>query len=31
VRPIEGAGHWVAYEAADAINTALLDLMPPKS
>jgi pimeloyl-ACP methyl ester carboxylesterase len=31
VRLIEGAGHWVAYEAADAFNTALLDLMPPKS
>jgi 2-hydroxy-6-oxonona-2,4-dienedioate hydrolase len=29
VRLIEGAGHWVAYEAADAFNAALLDLMPP--
>jgi pimeloyl-ACP methyl ester carboxylesterase len=29
VRLIEGAGHWVAYEAADAFNTALLDLMRP--
>ena len=29
VRLIEGAGHWVAYEAADAFNAALLDLLPP--
>jgi pimeloyl-ACP methyl ester carboxylesterase len=27
VRLIEGAGHWVAYEAADAFNTALLALL----
>ncbi len=31
VRLIEGAGHWVAYEAAEAFNAALIDLMPPKS
>lgn len=31
VRLIEGAGHWVAYEAAEAFNAALLGLMPPKS
>lgn len=29
VRLIEGAGHWVAYEAADAFNVAVLDLLPP--
>jgi 2-hydroxy-6-oxonona-2,4-dienedioate hydrolase len=27
VRLIEGAGHWVMYEAADRFNTALLDLL----
>jgi pimeloyl-ACP methyl ester carboxylesterase len=27
VRLIEGAGHWVAYEAADRFNTALLELL----
>jgi pimeloyl-ACP methyl ester carboxylesterase len=27
VRLIEGAGHWVAYEAADAFNAALLSLL----
>ncbi len=27
VRLIEGAGHWVAYEAAEAFNAALLDLL----
>jgi 2-hydroxy-6-oxonona-2,4-dienedioate hydrolase len=27
VRLIEGAGHWVAYEAADRFNAALLDLL----
>jgi pimeloyl-ACP methyl ester carboxylesterase len=27
VRLIEGAGHWVAYEAAGAFNAALLDLL----
>ena len=26
VRLIEGAGHWVAYEAADKFNAALLEL-----
>ena len=29
VRLIEGAGHWVAYEAPEAFNAAFLDLMPP--
>ena len=29
VRLIEGAGHWVAYEAAEAFNAAFLDLMLP--
>ena len=29
VRRIEGAGHWVAYEAPEAFNAAFLDLMPP--
>lgn len=29
VRLIDGAGHWVAYEAADAFNTAFLDLLHP--
>jgi pimeloyl-ACP methyl ester carboxylesterase len=28
-RLIDGAGHWVAYEAPDAFNAAFLDLMPP--
>jgi 2-hydroxy-6-oxonona-2,4-dienedioate hydrolase len=27
VRLIEGAGHWVAYEAADRFNAAMLDLL----
>lgn len=27
VRRIEGSGHWVMYEAADAFNAALLDLL----
>ena len=27
VRLIEGAGHWVAYEAADRFNAALLELL----
>ncbi|MEZ0301429.1 MAG: alpha/beta fold hydrolase [Hyphomicrobiaceae bacterium] len=27
VRLIEGAGHWVAYEAADRFNAALLDVL----
>jgi pimeloyl-ACP methyl ester carboxylesterase len=27
VRLIEGAGHWVAYEAAEAFNAALLELL----
>lgn len=27
VRLIEGAGHWVMYEAADAFNAALLDVL----
>jgi 2-hydroxy-6-oxonona-2,4-dienedioate hydrolase len=27
VRRIEGAGHWVMYEAADAFNAAFLDLL----
>jgi 2-hydroxy-6-oxonona-2,4-dienedioate hydrolase len=27
VRLIDGAGHWVMYEAADAFNAALLDLL----
>jgi 2-hydroxy-6-oxonona-2,4-dienedioate hydrolase len=27
VRLIEGAGHWVAYEAAEAFNAAMLDLL----
>ena len=27
VRLIEGAGHWVMYEAADAFNAAFLDLL----
>ena len=27
VRLIDGAGHWVAYEAADAFNAALLDVL----
>lgn len=27
VRLIDGAGHWVMYEAADAFNTAALDLL----
>jgi 2-hydroxy-6-oxonona-2,4-dienedioate hydrolase len=27
VRLIEGAGHWVMYEAADAFNAALLELL----
>jgi pimeloyl-ACP methyl ester carboxylesterase len=26
-RVIEGAGHWVIYEAADAVNAALLDML----
>jgi pimeloyl-ACP methyl ester carboxylesterase len=30
VRLIEGAGHWVAYEAADRFNAALLDLLRAK-
>jgi pimeloyl-ACP methyl ester carboxylesterase len=30
-RLIEGAGHWVMYEAADAFCGALLDLIGPKS
>ena len=29
VRLIEGAGHWVAYEAAKAFNAALVELLPP--
>ena len=29
VRLIDGAGHWMAYEAADAFNAAVLDLLPP--
>ena len=29
VRLIEGAGHWVAYEAADRFNAALLGLLSP--
>jgi pimeloyl-ACP methyl ester carboxylesterase len=29
VRLIEGAGHWVMYEAADAFNAAFLDLARP--
>jgi pimeloyl-ACP methyl ester carboxylesterase len=29
VRLIEGAGHWVMYEAADAFNAAFLDLLGP--
>jgi 2-hydroxy-6-oxonona-2,4-dienedioate hydrolase len=29
VRLIEGAGHWVMYEAADRFNAALLDLLQP--
>jgi 2-hydroxy-6-oxonona-2,4-dienedioate hydrolase len=29
VRLIEKAGHWVAYEAADRFNTALLELQSP--
>jgi pimeloyl-ACP methyl ester carboxylesterase len=24
---IEGAGHWVAYEAADAFNARLIDIL----
>ena len=31
VHLIEGAGHWVAYEAAEAFNAALLDLLPPNT
>jgi pimeloyl-ACP methyl ester carboxylesterase len=27
VRMIEGAGHWVAFEAADAVNAMLLDML----
>ena len=27
VRLVEGAGHWVAYEAAEAFNAALLGLL----
>jgi pimeloyl-ACP methyl ester carboxylesterase len=27
VRLIEGAGHWVMYEAPDAFNAAFLDLL----
>ena len=27
VRLIEGSGHWVMYEAADAFNAAFLDLL----
>lgn len=27
VRLIEGSGHWVMYEEADAFNAALLDLL----
>lgn len=30
VRLIEGAGHWVMYEAADQFNAALLDLLQGK-
>ena len=30
VRLIEGAGHWVMYEAADRFNAALLELLGPK-
>lgn len=31
VRLIEGAGHWVAYEAADRFNAALLDVLSTAS
>jgi pimeloyl-ACP methyl ester carboxylesterase len=31
VRLIEGAGHWVAYEAADRFNAAMLDLLKAKA
>jgi pimeloyl-ACP methyl ester carboxylesterase len=31
IRLIEGAGHWVAYEAAEAFNAAVLDLLPPNA
>jgi pimeloyl-ACP methyl ester carboxylesterase len=27
-RVVEGAGHWVPYEAAEAVNAALLDMLP---
>ena len=27
IRTIEGAGHWVQYEAADAFNAVLLELL----
>jgi pimeloyl-ACP methyl ester carboxylesterase len=30
VRLIEGAGHWVMYEAAGAFNAAILDLLQPQ-
>jgi len=26
-RVIDGAGHWVPYEAADRVNAALLDML----
>lgn len=29
-RPIDGAGHWVTYEAADQVNAALLDMLRGK-
>ena len=28
-RTIAGAGHWVMYEAADAFNAALLEVLDP--
>jgi len=31
LRVIEGAGHWVNYEAADAVNAALLELLARRS